>query len=305
MAKTTQRKPPWLRVKVPGGGAHGAILSRRKARGLATVCEEAQCPNRAECWECGTATFMVMGTVCTRGCRFCSVDTAGTGQPLDPEEPEKLAETVEELGLRYTVITSVTRDDLADGGAAHIAACVTALLLRIDGLLVEVLIPDLGGDREALATVAAAGPVVLGHNVEVVERLTPEVRDRRADYRRSLEVLRTLGELAGEAQRVKSALLVGLGETDDEVERTLLDLRGAGCQMVAIGQYLQPSRRHIPVAEYREPAWFERIGRRAQEMGFAHVASGPLVRSSYRASELYVERRVRGTDEPPTGGRSG
>ena len=293
MAGTVQRKPPWLRVKVPGGGAYGAILARRKARGLATVCEEALCPNRAECWECGTATFLVMGAVCTRGCRFCSVDTGAVGLPLDPEEPAKLAETVAELGLRYAVITSVTRDDLADGGAAHIAACVMALRRQVEGLLVEVLIPDMGGVRAALAVVAAAGPVVLGHNVEVVERLTPEVRDRRADYRRSLQVLGTLGELAREDQRVKSALLVGLGETDDEVDRTLADLREVGCQMVAIGQYLQPSRRHHPVVEYREPAWFDQVGRRAREMGFSHVASGPLVRASYRASELYVERWLR------------
>ena len=293
MAKATQRKPSWLRVKVPGGGGHGAILSRRRARGLATVCEEALCPNRAECWECGTATFMVMGAVCTRGCRFCSVDTADAGQPLDPDEPDKLAETVAELGLRYAVITSVTRDDLVDGGAAHIAACVTALRERVEGLLVEVLIPDLSGDREALATVVDSGPVVLGHNVEVVERLTPAVRDRRADYGRSLQVLRTLGELASETQKTKSALLVGLGETDGEVDRALVDLRAAGCQMVAIGQYLQPSRSHHPVVEYREPAWFDGVGRRAQELGFDHVASGPLVRSSYRASELYVERWLR------------
>ncbi len=293
MAKTTQRKPPWLRVKVPGGGAHGAILARRKARGLATVCEEALCPNRAECWECGTATFMVMGAVCTRGCRFCSVGTGGEGQPLNPEEPAKLAETVAELQLRYAVITSVTRDDLPDGGAAHIAACVTALRDRVEGLLVEVLIPDLGGDRGALSTVAASGPAVLGHNVEVVERLTPQIRDRRADYRRSLGVLRTLRELASATQKIKSALLVGLGETDDEVEQTLRDLREAGCQMLAIGQYLQPSRNHHPVAEYREPAWFDDVGRRAREMGFDHVASGPLVRSSYRASELYVEGWLR------------
>ncbi len=293
MARKVQRKPPWLRVKVPGGGEHGAILARRRSRGLATVCEEALCPNRAECWECGTATFMVMGTVCTRGCRFCSVDTGAAGQALDPDEPARLAETVAELGLRYAVITSVTRDDLPDGGAAHIASCVRALRDRIDGLLVEVLIPDMGGDRSALATVADAGPVVLGHNVEVVERLTPAVRDPRADYRRSLGVLRSFGELAGEAQRVKSALLVGLGETDAEVERTLVDLREVGCQMLAIGQYLQPSRRHHPVVEYREPAWFDHVGRRARELGFAHVASGPLVRSSYRASELYVERWIR------------
>ncbi len=303
MGGEVRRKPPWLRVKVPGGGEHGRILARRKARGLATVCEEALCPNRAECWECGTATFMVMGATCTRGCRFCAVTPGAAGQPLDPDEPAKLADTVAELGLRYAVITSVTRDDLPDGGAAHIAACVRALRERVDGLLVEVLIPDLAGDRDALATVAAAGPVVLGHNVEVVERLTPSIRHPRADYRRSLDVLTTLRELATGDQLVKSALLVGLGETDDEVDRTLADLLSAGCQMLAVGQYLQPSRRHHPVAEYREPAWFDALAARAHELGFAHVAAGPLVRSSYRASELFVEGRVGGAGGLPEDGR--
>ena len=289
MSGDARRMPPWLRVKVPGGGAHGRILARRKARGLATVCEEALCPNRAECWECGTATFMVMGATCTRGCRFCAVSSGAAGQPLDPDEPAKLADTVAELQLRYAVITSVTRDDLPDGGAAHIAACVGALCARVDGLRVEVLIPDMGGERESLATVAAAGPVVLGHNIEVVERLTPTIRHPRANYRRSLDVLSTFRALAGEHQLVKSSLLVGLGETDEEVEEALADLVEAGCQMVAIGQYLRPSRRHHPVVEYREPAWFDELGRRARRMGFGHVAAGPLVRSSYRASELYVE----------------
>ncbi len=287
------RKPPWLRVRVSGGEGHARILARRRARGLATVCEEARCPNRAECWSCGTATFMVMGATCTRGCRFCAVGTAARGEPLDPDEPENLARTVEELGLRYAVITSVTRDDLPDGGAAHIAACVRALHDRIPGLLVEVLIPDLAGDERALRVVADAGPVVLGHNVEVVERLSPAIRHPRADHRRSLQVLDTLRRLAGPAQRTKSALLVGLGETDDEIEATLSDLRAVGCQMLAVGQYLQPTKRHAPVIEYREPAWFEALEARARELGFEHVAAGPLVRSSYRASELYVERTLR------------
>jgi len=288
------RKPPWLRVRVPGGGEYARILARRRERGLATVCEEARCPNRAECWECGTATFMVMGAVCTRGCRFCSVRTGAAGEPLDAAEPEKLARTVEELGLRYAVITSVTRDDLPDGGAAHIAACVGALRARIDGVRVEVLIPDLRGRVASLRTVVDSGPVVLGHNVEVVEALSARVRHPRADYRRSLKVLQALRQLAGPEQLVKSALLVGLGETDAEIEETLRDLRGAGCQMVAIGQYLQPTARHQPVIEYRTPAWFDELGLLARELGFRHVASGPLVRSSYKASELFVEGFVRG-----------
>ena len=290
MTTSPLRKPPWLRVRIPGSGDHGKILSRRKARGLATVCEEARCPNRAECWECGTATFMVMGSVCTRGCRFCAVDHDRHGQPLRPDEPRQLVRTVGELGVSYAVLTSVTRDDLAGGGAAHIAACVRAV--AHGGILVEVLLPDLGGDRGALQTVAAAGPVVLGHNVEVVERLSPQVRHGRADYRRSLRVLSTLRELASPPQRVKSALLVGLGESRSEVEQALRDLRDAGCQMVAIGQYLQPTAKHWPVAEYREPSWFEEMGDTAHRLGFEHVASGPLVRSSYRASELFVKGRI-------------
>jgi lipoyl synthase len=284
------RKPPWLRVAIPGGDNHARILGRRRRRGLATVCEEARCPNRAECWECGTATFMVMGAVCTRGCRFCSVDAAAAGQPLDADEPAKLAATVQEMGLDYAVITSVTRDDLPDGGAAHIAACVQAL--RGIGVRVEVLIPDLGGDEAALAEVARSGPAVLGHNVEVVRRLSGSVRHPRADHDRSLGVLRTLRDLGGADQLTKSAMLVGLGETDEEVEQTLAELRGVGCQMIAVGQYLQPTTRHLPVVEYRPPAWFDDLGRRAREMGFEHVACGPLVRSSYRASELFVEGRL-------------
>jgi lipoyl synthase len=292
MADRVTRKPPWLRVKVPGGEGHARILGRRRRRGLATVCEEARCPNRAECWECGTATFMVMGTVCTRGCRFCAVETAARGQPLDPGEPAALAETVAELGLDYAVITTVTRDDLDDGGAAHIAACVRAVRAR--GVQVEVLIPDLDGDEADLCTVVVAAPVVLGHNLEVVRRLSGEVRHPRADHDRSLGVLGTLRRLAGAGQLVKSALLVGLGESDDEVFVALAELREAGCQMVAVGQYLQPTARHLPVVAYREPTWFDELAERARAMGFEHVAAGPLVRSSYRASELFVEGRLAG-----------
>jgi lipoyl synthase len=284
------RKPPWLRVAIPGGDNHARILGRRRRRGLATVCEEARCPNRAQCWECGTATFMVMGSVCTRGCRFCAVDAATAGQPLDPDEPTKLAATVQEMGLDYAVVTSVTRDDLGDGGAVHIAACVRAL--RGIGVRVEVLIPDLGGDEAALAQVVRSGPSVLGHNIEVVRRLSGSVRHPRADHDRSLGVLRCLRDLGGADQLTKSALLVGLGETDLEVEQTLTELRDVGCQMIAVGQYLQPTARHAAVVEYRPPAWFEELEIRARAMGFEHVASGPLVRSSYRASELFVEGRL-------------
>ncbi len=297
---TTARKPPWLRVPIPGGEGHARILGRRRRRGLATVCEEALCPNRAECWECGTATFMVMGAVCTRGCRFCAVEAGARGQPLDPDEPGKLATTVADLGLHYAVITSVTRDDLDDHGAAHLAACVRALRAEVPGLVVEVLIPDLGGDAGRLATVAASGAAVLGHNVEVVRRLSARVRHRAADHDRSLGVLRTLRGLAeaggdGAPRLVKSALLVGLGETDAEVDETLAELRDAGCQMLAVGQYLQPSRRHWPVARYLEPAWFDDLAERARGMGFSHVAAGPLVRSSYRASELFARRTLADT----------
>lgn len=291
MTREVQRKPPWLRVRIPGDGDYARVLARRRRRGLVTVCEQARCPNRAECWECGTATFMVLGAVCTRGCRFCSVEAAAHGQPLDPDEPAKLARTVAELGLTYAVITSVTRDDLSDGGAAHIAECVRSL--RANDVLVEVLLPDLGGERSSLTTVAASGPAVLGHNVEVVERLSPLVRHPRADYHRSLGVLSDLRDLAAPRQLVKSALLVGLGETEDEVLQTLGDLRASGCQMAVIGQYLQPTVHHQPVVEYRDPGWFQRIADQARHIGFEHVAAGPLVRSSYRASELYVKSLCR------------
>ena len=233
---------------------------------------------------------MVMGSVCTRGCRFCAVSTAAVGQPLDAAEPAKLAATVQEMGLDYAVITSVTRDDLPDGGAAHISACVREL--RSAGVMVEVLIPDLGGAEEALAEVARSGPVVLGHNLEVVRRLSASVRHRRADHGTSLRALRTLRGLADGPQLIKSALLVGLGETDEEVIQTLAELRDVGCQMLAVGQYLQPTARHLPVSEYRPPQWFDDLADRAREMGFAHVAAAPLVRSSYRASELYVKGRL-------------
>ncbi len=290
MAAHSSRKPPWLRVKVPGGGKHAQILGRRRRRGLATVCEEARCPNRAECWECGTATFLVMGSVCTRGCRFCAVQTSAAGLPLDPAEPTCLADTVAELALDFAVITAVTRDDLPDGGAAHIAACVRAVRAR--GVRVEVLIPDFSGVEADLRTVVEAGPVVLGHNLEVVRRLSAEVRHPRADHDRSLQVLRTLQTLATPPQLVKSALLVGLGESDEEVLESLTELRAVGCEMVAVGQYLQPTARHLPVVDYRPPAWFDELAERALAMGFAHVASGPLVRSSYRASELFVKERL-------------
>jgi len=258
--------------------------------GVHTVCQSARCPNVGECFGRGTATFMILGEVCTRNCRFCVVDH-GKPMPLDAEEPQRVAEAARWLGLRHVVVTSVTRDDLPDGGAAHFAATVAAVRERLPGATVEVLTPDFRGDRAAVQAVAAARPEVFNHNVETVPRLYPEVRPQ-ADYQRSLRVLQW-ARVACRAQEAspglvtKSGLMVGLGETGEEVAAVLSDLRGAGVDAVTIGQYLQPTREHYPVAEYVRPEVFQDYQRAALAMGFSHVLSGPLVRSSYHASEWH------------------
>ena len=289
-------KPEWLRVRPPGGERYGLIKARVRQLGLATVCEEARCPNIAECWGGGTATFMLMGEICTRGCRFCNV-TTGRPRPLDPGEPDKLAAVIAELGLDYVVLTSVDRDDLPDGGAEHFAPTVRLLKQRLPELLVEVLVPDFCGDLRAVATIVASGADVLGHNVETVPRLSVNVRDRRATYPQSLGVLRAFKELGrsrheGPVPFTKSSLMVGLGETPAEVEDCLRDLRAAECDIVTFGQYLQPSPRHLPVVEYVKPEQFAAYQELAQSMGFLYVASGPLVRSSYRAAELFTAGEI-------------
>jgi lipoic acid synthetase len=283
-----QEKPPWLKVRLPGAGSYYDVRRRLGALEVHTVCEEARCPNAAECWGGGTATFMILGDVCTRGCRFCAVKTGRPAGPPDPEEPARVAAAAAELGLRYVVLTSVDRDDLPDGGAEHFARTVRAILDRVPDVTVEVLTPDFGRSDEAPETIASSGAKVLGHNVETVRDLTPKVRDRRCSFDRSLEVLRAYRRLQP-GLLTKSSLLLGLGETRAQVEETLSELRAAGVDWVTLGQYLRPTHRHAEVARYVEPAEFDELGQLARELGFPLVTSGPLVRSSYRAAEHRVE----------------
>ncbi len=284
------RKPSWLRVGVPGGERYRRVRETLTGLRLHTVCEEAHCPNVAECWGGGTATVMLMGDVCTRGCRFCHVKTAARPPPLDPEEPRHLADAIRGLGLDYVVVTSVDRDDLPDGGAGHFAEAIR-LLKAIPGLHVEVLTPDFQGDAEAVRTVGRAGPDVFANNIETVRRLTPVVRDARAGYDQTLAVLaRMKGEFP--AILTKSSIMVGLGESDAEVEETMRDLRGAGVEILTLGQYLRPSAWHLPVVEFVAPERFREHEEAGKRHGFRYVASGPLVRSSYRAGELFLKGEI-------------
>jgi lipoic acid synthetase len=288
---TTSPKPEWLKVRAPGGERYNFIKGRMRELGLATVCEEARCPNVSECWGGGTATIMVMGDTCTRGCRFCAVKTNRNGQPLDPEEPRKVAEMIAQLDLEYIVVTSVDRDDLEDEGSGHFAQCVTELKSRQQDLLVEILIPDFKGNRNHVETICRSKPDVIAHNIETVQRLTPKVRDPRANYHQSLAVLRMVKESDPELV-TKSSIMLGLGETEDEVVQALKDLRAVDCEIVTFGQYLQPTKKHLAVEEWVTPEQFARYQTLAEELGFMYVASGPLVRSSYRAGELFIKGMI-------------
>ena len=275
-AGTCGEKPPWIRVKIGQNDVFQATKERLRAHGLHTVCEEAFCPNLGRCWAHGRATFLILGDRCTRGCRFCNVDKRPV-LPPDPEEPQRAAAAVKDAGLKEVVITSVTRDDLPDGGAALWAQTVDALHAAVPDILVEVLVPDFGGAAAAIGRVIRTRPEIFGHNLETVPRLYPQARPQ-ADYARSLAVLRQ----ASDAGLVtKTSLMLGLGETFEEIERVLRDARAAGCRIFYAGQYLQPSQRHIPVARYVEPEEFARIRDAAYAAGFGFVASEPLVRSSY------------------------
>ncbi len=277
------RKPAWIRVKSPSGPEVRRVRALLRRQRLHTVCEEAACPNLGECFSLGTATFLVMGDVCTRRCPFCDV-AHGRPEPLDPEEPAHLGETVALLGLRHAVVTSVDRDDLRDGGAAHFEACIRAIRAASPGTRVEVLVPDFRGRLElALETLAEGPPDVFNHNLETVPRLYRAVRPG-ADYEHSLELLRRFGA-AHPAVPTKSGLMLGLGETRAEVEAVLHDLRAQGVTLLTLGQYLQPTRHHLPVTRYLEPAEFAELGGLARSLGFRNAASGPLVRSSYHAEE--------------------
>ena len=281
--KTAKRMPSWMRRPLTAPGRSSEVSAMLDELELNTVCRSAKCPNRGECYASGTATFMVLGTECTRNCRFCAVDPARP-EPPDPGEPERVAEAAARMGLRHVVVTMVTRDDLPDGGAGHVVATIEALRHRLPGVRVEVLVSDFGGDEAAIDAVAFARPDVFNHNVETVPRLYSEVRPQ-ADYARSLAVLARAHEVAP-GTPTKSGLMVGLGERPGEVEAVLADLRGVGVDIVTIGQYLRPSAAHLPVAEFVEPPVFERYARTARALGFAGVASSPFVRSSYHAGEV-------------------
>lgn len=286
------RKPDWLRVKLPAGEDFTRLKGLFSELRLNTVCEEARCPNVHDCWGRATATVMLMGDVCTRACKFCMVKSGNPHGQLDREEPFHVAKAITSLGLRYVVLTSVDRDDLPDGGASHFAQTVKELRNRDSSIVVEVLIPDFRGDLEAIRKIVEAGPNVVAHNIEVVKRLTPQVRDVKAGYNVSLTVLKTVKELAPQIY-TKSSIMVGLGETYEEVTEVMRDLKSIGVNFLTIGQYLQPSRWHLPVVEYVRPEVFRRYEDEGLQMGFLYVASGPLVRSSYRAGELFVEKILR------------
>lgn len=281
------RKPGWLRVGVPGGERYGRVRETLAGLNLHTVCAEAHCPNVAECWGGGTATVMLMGDTCTRGCRFCQVKTAARPPALDPDEPRHVAEAIRKLHLDYVVVTSVDRDDLPDGGAAHFAEAIRRLK-EVPGLLVEVLTPDFQGDAEAVRTVGRAAPDVFANNLETVRRLTPAVRDGRAGYDLTLGVLARMKQEFPSVV-TKSSVMVGLGETPAEVGEAMRDLRSVGVEVLTLGQYLRPSAWHLPVVEYVTPEAFAAYEVEGRAMGFRYVASGPLVRSSYRAGELFLK----------------
>lgn len=283
-----QPKPSWIKIRPPAGEKYLELKEMMKTLKLATVCQEAQCPNIAECWSGGTATIMLMGEVCTRGCRFCDVKTGNPKGVLDENEPQNVATAVSKMNLDYIVLTSVDRDDLPDEGSGHFAKTVQLLKLHDPNLIIEVLTPDFKGNEEFIEKIVKAKPDVFAHNVETVERLTKRVRDPRAGYQQSLKVLEFVKK-SDPTRFTKSSIMLGLGETDDEIRKTLQDLIDVGCDVVTFGQYLQPQRRHLPVESFITPEKFKEWQAEAEAMGFLYVASGPLVRSSYRAGEFFMK----------------
>jgi len=279
-------KPDWLKKSLPKGGDYQKVRSMLKKAGLHTVCQEAKCPNMFECFSKNTSTFMILGSECTRNCRFCNV-SSGTILPVDPEEPEKVAKAALKLGLTYVVVTSVTRDDLEDGGAGHFAATIKAIKSTLPGDPgVEVLIPDFKGDIKALETVVHAKPDVLNHNIETVPSLYPSARPQ-ADYRQSLDLLSNVKDI-DRAMPVKSGLMLGLGESLEELEATMQDIFAHKCDILTIGQYLQPTREHLEVKKFYSPEEFEELEKTAAKIGFRKIAAGPFVRSSYNARQLFL-----------------
>ncbi len=281
------RLPDWLRIKLPTNDQFGHTRALLEELKLHTVCQSAKCPNQSECWSRGTATFMIAGDRCTRACRFCAVDTAKP-LALEADEPLRVAEAARRMRLRHVVITAVARDDLADGGAGHFARTIREVRRLSPGIIIEVLTPDFNDRDPALDSVIAAQPHIFNHNLETVRRLTPRVRSR-ATYDRSLSVLRKARQRGQAGLLTKSGLMLGLGESEAEVFEALADLRAVGCDILTLGQYLQPTLQHLPVADFISPERFAAFGARARAMGFVHVASGPLVRSSYHADEFRPE----------------
>ena len=283
--KQRRRLPDWLKVRMPGGARYIELKNLMRDSDLHTVCEEAHCPNIGSCWERGTATFMILGDICTRACAYCAVTTGRPGT-LDLQEPTRLAETALRMGLRYAVITSVNRDDLPDGGAFMFAQCITQVRKRLPECKIEVLIPDFQGNQHALETVMAAWPDTLNHNIETVRRLFHRVRPK-GDFDQSLELLARAKAIAPAAV-TKSGMMVGLGETWSEIIDNMRELRSVDCDLLTIGQYLRPSEKHIALARWYTPDEFEELKREGEALGFRHVASGPLVRSSYHADEQHA-----------------
>ncbi|MGH8214267.1 MAG: lipoyl synthase [Rhodanobacteraceae bacterium] len=286
-----EHKPPWLRVKLPAGAKFEEIRNIVRSHKLSTVCAESKCPNIAECWGRGTATLMLMGSVCTRACKFCSVSTGNPHGWLDPMEPSSVADAVALMNLKYVVLTSVDRDDLPDGGAGHYAACIRAIHGRTPATAVEALTPDFAGRHHHVATVLDAGLATYAQNIETVERLTHPVRDPRAGYRQTLDILKFAKDYAPKTI-VKTSMMLGLGEIDDEIERTLDDIRDAGVDVVTMGQYMRPTRNHLPVERFVTPEQFRQYREVALARGFLEVVAGPLVRSSYRAEQVLEHNNV-------------
>ena len=289
-------KPDWLKIRPPGGESYLKIKGLLRERSLHTVCEEAHCPNVAECWATGTATFMLGGDTCTRACRFCAIKTARIPPPLDPKEPYHVAESIASLGLKYVVLTSVDRDDLKDGGANHFSQTIREIKRLNPKILVEALVPDFRGDLEAVQIIVDSKLDVYAHNIETVQRLQYRVRDPRAGYLQSLQTLRAAKEYAktqGQTLFTKSSIMLGLGEEEVELEEAFADLRSHDIDILTLGQYLRPSLQHLPVERYLPPEEFQALQKKAEAAGFLYVASGPMVRSSYRAAEFFIENLIK------------
>jgi len=291
MTKPATRKPEWLKVRFPAGPEYARIDRYHRQQGLNSVCRSAACPNQGECWSKGTATFMILGNNCSRHCRFCNVASEAL-LPPDPQEPQKVAQAIAELKLKHAVITSVTRDDLPDGGAGHFIALIEQIKSQAPTCRIELLIPDLQANWPALEEIVATGPDVIGHNIETVPRLYPEVRPE-AEYRRSLELLAQIRKLSSEIT-TKSGVMLGMGESEVEILQVMQDLRAHQCQILTLGQYLAPTREHYPVQRFINPDEFAQFARQGKTLGFDHVEAGPLVRSSYHAEEQFAARNSHG-----------